>query len=90
MRITNTFITFANVNKKQITIKIWRQQQFGKIIMYAPSIIYKSVIAESEGYNAQWNEVYKVAVNLAKSKGLKDFQIHLYKGYGSNWIIDID
>ena len=58
--------------------------------MYAPSIIYKSVIAESEGYNAQWNEVYKVAVNLAKSKGLKDYKIHLYKGYGSHWNIDID
>ena len=58
--------------------------------MYAPSIIYKSFIAESEGYNAQWNEVYKVAENLAKSKGLKDYQIHLYKGYGSNWTIDID
>lgn len=36
--------------------------------MYAPSIIYKSVIAESEGYDAQWDEVYKVAVNLAKAK----------------------
>lgn len=58
--------------------------------MYAPSIIYKSVIAETEGYNAQWDEVYKVAENLAKSKGLKDYQIHLYKGYGSNWTIDID
>lgn len=58
--------------------------------MFAPSIICKSVIAESEGYDAQWNEVYKVAVNLAKSKGLKDFQINLYKGYGSNWNIDID
>ena len=58
--------------------------------MYAPSIIYQSVIAESEGYNAQWHEVYKVAVNLAKSKGLKDYQIHLYKGYGSHWNIDID
>lgn len=58
--------------------------------MYSPSTIYRSVIAESEGYDAQWNEVYKVAVNLAKSKGLKDYQIHLYKGYGSNWTIDID
>lgn len=58
--------------------------------MYAPSIIYKSVIAESEGYNAQWDEVYKVAVNLAKSKGLTDYKIHLYKGHGSNWTIDID
>ena len=58
--------------------------------MYAPSIIYKSVIAESEGYSAQENEVYKIAVNLAKNKGLKDYQIHLYKGYGSNWVIDID
>ena len=90
MVITNLCSTFANVNKKQIIIKIWRQQQFGKIIMYAPSIIYKSVIAESEGYYAQRDEVYQVAVNLALSKGLKDYQIHLYKGYGSNWTIDID
>ena len=58
--------------------------------MYAPSIIYKSVIAESEGYYAQRDEVYQVAVNLALSTGLKDYQIHLYKGYGSNWTIDID
>lgn len=58
--------------------------------MYAPSIIYKSVIAESKGYEAQQNEVYKIAVNLAKSKGLTDYQIHLYKGYGSHWTIDID
>lgn len=58
--------------------------------MYAPSIIYKSVIAEFEGYEAQRNEVYKVAVNLAKSKGLKDYRINLYKGYGSHWTIDID
>lgn len=58
--------------------------------MYLPSTIYRSVIAESEGYDAQWSKVYKVAVNLAKSKGLKDFKINLYKGYGSNWNIDID
>ena len=58
--------------------------------MYAPSIIYRSVIAESEGYGAQSDEVYKIAVNLAKSKGLTDYQIHLYKGYGSHWTIDID
>lgn len=58
--------------------------------MYAPSIIYKSVIVESEGYEAQQNEVYKIAVNLAKSKGLTDYRIHLYKGYGSHWTIDID
>lgn len=58
--------------------------------MYAPSIIYKSVIAESEGYDAQSDEVYKIAVNLAKSKGLTNYQIHLYKGYGSHWTIDID
>ena len=58
--------------------------------MYAPSIICKSVIAESEGYDAQLNEVYKVAVNLAKNKGLKDYRINLYKGYGSYWTIDID
>lgn len=58
--------------------------------MFAPSIICKSVIAESEGYDAQWNEVYKVAVNLAKSQGLTDYKIHLYKGYGSNWTFDID
>lgn len=58
--------------------------------MYLPSTIYRSVIAESEGYDAQWSEVYKVVVNLAKSKGLKDFKINLYKGYGSNWNIDID
>lgn len=42
--------------------------------MYAPSTIYRSVIAESEGYYAQRDEVYQVAV----------------KGYGSNWTIDID
>lgn len=58
--------------------------------MYAPSIIYISVIAESEGYYAQWNEVYQVAVNLALSNGLKDYHIHFNKGYGSNWTIDID
>lgn len=33
MCITNNIITFATVNKKQITIKIWRQQQFGDNIM---------------------------------------------------------
>lgn len=58
--------------------------------MYAPSIIYKTVMAESEGYEAQRKEVYDIAVNLAKSKGLEDYSIHLYKGYGSRWVIGID
>lgn len=68
----------------------YNRNHFNNKIMYAPSIIYRSVIAESEGYYAQRDEVYQVAVNLALSKGLKDYQIHLYKGYGSNWTIDID